>query len=129
VSFQGNGCHFPESFHLVNDKGNHGEVKPSGRRVEMKGQLDSVFESNMELELIEVDGDRMRFGILRHFLIPSNLIEKRGDFLRSENNENNLTVITVRNHTICLKWRQSQKWLFGTTASRSTHNQKGLKKD
>ena len=69
MSFQGDGCDFPLSFHLVNDKGNHGEVKPSGRRVEVKGQFNSVFESNMELELIEVDGDGVRFGIFRHFFI------------------------------------------------------------
>ena len=61
MSFQGDGCDFPLSFHLVNDKCNHGEVKPSGRRVEVKGQFNSIFEFNMELELIEVDCDGVRF--------------------------------------------------------------------
>ena len=70
VSFQGDGCDFPLSFHLVNDKGNQGEVKPSGRRVEVKGQFNSVFEFNMEFELIEVNGDGVRFGISRHFFTP-----------------------------------------------------------
>jgi hypothetical protein len=55
VCFQGDGGDFPLSFHFINDKGNHGEVKLSGRRVEMKGQFNSIFEFNMELELIEVD--------------------------------------------------------------------------
>ena len=86
MSLQGDGCHFPLSFHLVDDKGNYGEVKLSGRRVEMKGQLNSIFEFNMELELIEVDCDGVRFGISRHLFIPSNLIEKTGDFIRTRNN-------------------------------------------
>ena len=55
VPFQGDGSDFPLSFHLVNHKGDHGEVKPSGRRVEMKDQLNSVFEGDVEFELIEVD--------------------------------------------------------------------------
>jgi hypothetical protein len=52
----------------------------------MKGQLDSVFELNMELELIEVDGDGMRFGILRHFSISSKPLKKTGDFITTESN-------------------------------------------
>ena len=55
MSFQGDGCDFPQSFHLVNDKGNHGEVKPSGRRVEMKGQFNSIFDINLEPELIQIN--------------------------------------------------------------------------
>jgi hypothetical protein len=86
MSFQRDGCDFPLSFHLVNDKGNHGEVKPSGRRVEVKGQFNSIFEFNMKLELIEVDCDGVRFAIFRHFPIPQNLIEKTGDFTRTESN-------------------------------------------
>ena len=74
----------------------------------MKGQLNSLFEVNAQPELIQVDCYGWLFGILRHFSIPSNLIEKIGDFAWNKNNEKNLTVITVRNHTICLKWRQSQ---------------------
>jgi len=70
VSLQGNGCHFPLSFHLVDDKRNHGEVKLSGRRVEMKGQFNPILEFNVELELIEVDCDGVRFGIFRHFFTP-----------------------------------------------------------
>jgi len=70
VSFQGDGCDFPLSFHLVNDKGYHGEVKAPGGRVEVKGQFNSIFESNMELELIEVDCDGVKFRTFRHFLIP-----------------------------------------------------------
>ena len=86
MSFQGDRCQLPQSFHLVNDKGNHGEVKPSGRRIEMKGQLNSFFEFNMKLELIEVDCDGVRFGIFRHFFIPQSLIEKTGDFVRTGSN-------------------------------------------
>jgi hypothetical protein len=70
MSFQGDGCDFSLSFHLVNDKGNHGEVKPSGRRIEMKGQFNSILEGNMKLELIEVDCEGASFGAFRH-LFPS----------------------------------------------------------
>jgi hypothetical protein len=80
VSFQGDGGHFPLSFHLVNDKGNHGEVKPSGRRVEMKGQFNPMFEFNMELELVEVDCDGVNSGISRHFFHGLKIIERKGDF-------------------------------------------------
>jgi acid stress-induced BolA-like protein IbaG/YrbA len=47
----------------------------------MKGQLNSILEFNMELELIEVDGDGMRFGIVRQFSTTQNLIENTGDFI------------------------------------------------
>ena len=77
MSFQGDGCEFPLSFHLVNDKGDHGEVKPSGRRVEVKGQFNSFFEFNMELKLIEVDCDGVRFAIFRHFPIPKIPMKRR----------------------------------------------------
>ena len=86
MSFQGNGCDFPLSFHLVNDKGNHGEVKPSGGRIEMKGQFNSILEGNMKLELIQVDCDGVRFRTFRHFLIPQNPIEKTGDFIGTGSN-------------------------------------------
>ena len=46
----------------------------------MKGQFNPVSEFNMELELIEVDGDGMRFGIFRQFSTTQNLIENTGDF-------------------------------------------------
>ena len=36
----------------------------------MKGQFNSIFEFNMELELIEVDCDGMRFGAFSHFFTP-----------------------------------------------------------
>ena len=55
MSFQGNGRDFPQSFHFVNNKGDYREVKPSGGRVEVKNQFNSVFEGDMELELVEVD--------------------------------------------------------------------------
>ena len=50
-----NGFGFPQSFHLVDDQGDHGEIKSSGRRVEMKGYLGFVLEMKMELEFIEVN--------------------------------------------------------------------------
>ena len=77
VSLQGDGCYFPLSFHLVNDKSNHGEVKPSGRRVEVKGQFNSIFEFNVELELIEVDGNGARFGIFRTPSSPHNSLKRQ----------------------------------------------------
>ena len=52
----------------------------------MKGQFNSILEVNMELELIQIDCDGMGLAIFRHFFIPSNLIEKTGDFVRTENN-------------------------------------------
>ena len=81
MSFQGDGCHFPLSFHLVNNKGYHGEVKAPGGRVEVKGHFNSFLELNMELELIEVDCDGVRFRTFHHFLNPQNPIEKTGDFV------------------------------------------------
>ena len=67
MSFQGNGCDFPQSFHLINNKGDYGEVEPSGGRVEMKGQFNSVFEGDMELELVEVNCNGVSFSTFRHF--------------------------------------------------------------
>ncbi|MGA2516119.1 MAG: hypothetical protein ABSG44_06175 [Thermodesulfobacteriota bacterium] len=86
VSFQGDGCHFPLSFHLVNNKGYHGEVKAPGGRVEVKGHFNSFLELNMELELIEVDCDGVRFRTFHHFLNPQNPIEKTGDFITTGSN-------------------------------------------
>ena len=77
MPFQGDGCDFPLSFHFVNDKGNYREIKPSGRRVEVKGQFNSIFEFNMELELIQVDCDGVRFGISRHFSTPQILLKRQ----------------------------------------------------
>jgi len=51
----------------------------------MKRQYNSIFEIYMEPELIQVDGYGMVLGIFHHFSIPSNPIEKTGDFLRAEN--------------------------------------------
>ena len=108
MSFQGDGYDFPLSFHLVNDKGNHGEVKPSGGRVEMKGQFNFVFEFNMELELIEIDCDGMRFGSFPpffHLLIIS--LKRQEILLGPEVIEKNVTVRTVTNHITCYKKRQT----------------------
>jgi hypothetical protein len=74
----------------------------------MKGQFNPVLEFNMELELIEVDGDGMSFGISRQFSTPQDLIESKRVFLRAGGNLKNVTVRTVTNHIICLKCRQSQ---------------------
>ena len=84
MSFQRNGRDFPLSFHLINDKGNNGEVKPSRRRVEVKSQFSSVLEFNVELKLIEIDCDGMSFVVFCHFHIPQKLIERTGDFSRME---------------------------------------------
>ncbi len=67
----------------------------------MKDQLNSIFEINMEPELIQVDCYGRVLGIFHHLPIPLNPIEKTGDFIRAENNEKNLTVITIRDHIIC----------------------------
>ncbi len=77
MSFQENGCDFPLSFHLVNKKSNHGKVEPSGRRVEMKGQFNLISDFEMELKLIEVNCDGMRFGITRHFYTLSIALKGR----------------------------------------------------
>jgi hypothetical protein len=104
MSFQGDGCDFLLSFHLVNDQGDHGEVKFSGRRVEMKGQFNPIFEFNVELELIEVDCDGVRFGILRHFFHTPRISLKRQEILSGPQIiKKNVTVRTVTNHIICLK--------------------------
>ena len=84
MSFEGDGCDFPKSFHLVNNKGNHGEVKPSGGRVEMKGQLNSFFLFNVELELIEIDCDGMWLGIFRHFSSPIASLKRQEILSRPE---------------------------------------------
>jgi len=62
----------------------------------------------MKLELIEVDCDRKRFGIFPHFFHPQNLVEITGDFVRAGSHLKSVTVHTVTEHIICLKWRQSQ---------------------
>ena len=69
MSFQEDRCDFPLSFHLVSDKGNHGEVKPSRRRVEMEGQFNSILESNMKLELTQVNCYGASFGIFPHLFV------------------------------------------------------------
>ena len=50
----------------------------------MKGQLDSLFEVDAELELIQIDGDGMVFSILRHLFIHSKLVEKTRDLSCAE---------------------------------------------
>ncbi len=57
-------------YHLVNDKGNHREVKHSRRPVEMKGQFNTILKFSMELELIQLDCDGVRFGICCNFSTP-----------------------------------------------------------
>jgi hypothetical protein len=57
VFLEGDGFDFPGFFHLVNDQGDHGKVKPSGRGIEMKGQLGFVSKSKVELEFTQVDPD------------------------------------------------------------------------
>ena len=52
---EGDGSYFPRSFHLADDKGDHGEIEPSGRGVEMKGQTRFVLEMKMEFEFIQVN--------------------------------------------------------------------------
>jgi len=84
MSFQGDGCDFPKSFHLINDKSNHGEVEFPGRRIEMKGQFNPILEFNMELELIQVDCDGMRVGVFRHFYTPKNSLKKQKILSRPE---------------------------------------------
>jgi len=74
----------------------------------MKGQLNSIFEFNVELELIEVDCDGMRVGVFRHFSTPQDLLESKGVSIRAGGNLKNVTVRTVTNHIISIKWRQSQ---------------------
>ena len=69
----------------------------------MKRQFNSIFEINMEPELIQVDCYGMVLDVFNHFPILSNPIEKTGDFVRAENNEKNLTVITVRKRIIRYK--------------------------
>ena len=69
MSFQGNGCQFPLSFHFVNDKSYHGEIEPSRGRVELDGQFDSLLDTDMELKLAQIDDNGASFGIFRHFSI------------------------------------------------------------
>ena len=66
MSLQGDGCQFPLSFHLVNDQGDDAEVKSSRGRIEMKSRLDSVFQIDAELKLVQIDGDGAGFGVCRH---------------------------------------------------------------
>jgi hypothetical protein len=48
----------------------------------MKGQLKSLFEVDMELELIQIDRYRVAFGVFSHLSTPSHLIEKTAILLR-----------------------------------------------
>jgi len=52
----------------------------------MKGQFNSIPEFNMKLELIEIDCDGVRLGIFRRFSTSPNLLENKGDFIRSGSN-------------------------------------------
>jgi hypothetical protein len=67
--FQEGGGDFPLPFHLVNHKGNHGKVKPSRWRIEMKGQVDAI-EGKVKLELIQIDGYGISLSLPRH-IFPS----------------------------------------------------------
>ncbi len=60
------GLDFSRFFHLVDDQGDHGEIKASGRRVEMEGELRSALEMQMELEFIQVNLEG-RLRISNHF--------------------------------------------------------------
>ena len=51
----------------------------------MEGELDSLFEVDMELELIQIDRYRAMFSILRHLFIHSKLIEKTWNLIWAEN--------------------------------------------
>ena len=42
------------------------------------------------------------------FFVRKNLIEITGDFVRAGSHLKSVTVHTVTEHIICLKWRQSQ---------------------
>jgi hypothetical protein len=48
----------------------------------MKGQFYPMLEGNMQLELIQVDRDGVRFGTFPHFFTPQKLVEKTEDFAR-----------------------------------------------
>jgi hypothetical protein len=60
---EGDGFDLAEFFHLVNDQGDDGEIKSSGRGIEMEGQLKFLLEVKMELEFIQVN----LYGIFNHF--------------------------------------------------------------
>jgi hypothetical protein len=77
VRFHGDGGNFPQFFHLVNNKGDHSEVKLAGGRVEMESQFISILESDMKLELIQVDCYGVGFGIFSHFFISSILLKTK----------------------------------------------------
>ena len=64
-----NGSDFPQYFHLIDDHGNQGKVKPSGGGIEMEGQFNLILDVNGELEFIQVDFDRL-LDLLDHHQIP-----------------------------------------------------------
>jgi hypothetical protein len=66
VFLERNGFDFPQFFHLVDDQGDHGEIKTSGRGVEMQGELRSALEMKVELEFIQVNLEG-RVRISNHF--------------------------------------------------------------
>ncbi len=65
MPFQWDGSYFSQFFHLVNDKGNQGEVKPSGGRVKTESQFNLVLDANVKLELVQIDSNRPS-DLLRH---------------------------------------------------------------
>ena len=83
------------SFHLVDHKGNHRKVKPSGGRVEMEGQVDSAVEVEVELELIQVDGYGICLSLPRHVFPSLISFEITGYFIETGNFQKNVTVRTV----------------------------------
>ena len=64
------------SFHRVDDKTNHREAKPSRWCVEIKGQLNPLFQVNIKLEVIEIDYYGPMFSIHPHLFNHSELVEK-----------------------------------------------------
>lgn len=67
----------------------------------MKRQFRPMLQGNMEFELIQINSYGASFGFLIHLCRPHNLIEKKEDFIRTDENLKNLTVITVRNSNQC----------------------------
>ena len=74
MCLQGDGCDFPLSFHLIDDKGDDCKVKHPRGRIEMEGQFGFMFEMDVEFELIEVDFDGP-LGFFFHFVTHDRLLK------------------------------------------------------
>ena len=57
VFLKGYAFNFPCLFHLVDDQGDQGKIKSSGRGIKMEGQWGFIFKMKMELEFIQVNLD------------------------------------------------------------------------